>query len=50
MPEVSKEYSLLFNAITDALSAMTEQEWARAQQLLIRAQQRAEAAFLDDTP
>ena len=50
MSELSTEYKLLFNAITDALSAMTEQEWARAQQILIRAQQRAEAAFLDDTP
>ena len=50
MPELSKEYKLLFNAITDALSAVTEQEWVRAQEILIRAQQRTEAAFLDDTP
>lgn len=50
MAEVSMEYSVLFNAITDALSAMTEQEWVRAQEILIRAQQRTEAAFLDDTP
>ena len=50
MSELSKEYKLLFNAITDALSAMTEQEWVRAQQILMRAQQRAEAAFLGDTP
>ena len=50
MQEVSGEYSLLFNAITDALSAMSEQEWVRAQEILIRAQQRAEAAYLDENP
>ena len=48
MPELSKEYKLLFNAITDALGAMTEQEWVRAQQILMRAQQRAEADYLDE--
>ena len=47
MPEVSKEYSLLFNAITDALSAMTEQEWLRAQEILMRAQQRTEALYAE---
>ena len=26
---------------------MSEQEWVRAQEILIRAQQRAEAAYLD---
>lgn len=50
MSELSQEYKLLFNAITDALSAMSEQEWVRAQGILIRAQQRAEAAYLNDTP
>ena len=50
MQEFSGEYSLLFNAITDALSAMSEQEWVRAQEILIRAQQRAEAAYLDENP
>ena len=47
MPELSKEYKLLFNAITDALSAMTEQEWVRAQQILMRAQQCTEAIYVE---
>lgn len=50
MSELSTEYKLLFNAITDALSAMTEQEWVRAQQILMRAQQRAEASFVAEAP
>ena len=47
MSELSQEYKLLFNAITDALSAMTEQEWLRAQEILMRAQQRTEALYAE---
>ena len=47
MTEISKEYALLFNAITDALSAMTAQEWVRAQEILMRAQQYTEQMYLE---
>ncbi len=47
MAEVSMEYSVLFNAITDALSAMRAQEWVRAQEVLMRAQQRTEQMYLE---
>ena len=50
MQDISREYALLFNAITDALSAIHAQEWVRAQEILMRAQQRAEAAYLDENP
>lgn len=47
MAEVSMEYSVLFNAITDALSAMCAQEWVHAQEILMRAQQRTEQMYLE---
>lgn len=46
MPELSPEYKLLFNAVTDALDAMDEGDDIRAQSILIRAQQNAEERYL----
>ena len=43
MKRISKEYSILFNAITD-----TESELARIRARLIRTQQDAEEAYIKD--
>ena len=46
MQKVSKEYLLLFNAITDALMQMEKQNYGSAKETLISAQQRAEELYL----
>ena len=46
MSDLSREYKLLFNAVTDALDAMNEQDHLRAQSILIRAQQNAEEHYI----
>ncbi len=46
--EYKKAYYLLFNAITDALEAVGEQNFGQARQLLIAAQQEAEEIFMSD--
>lgn len=43
-----KGYTILFNGITDALTALSEQNFGTAEAILIQAQQRAEDAYLDD--
>ena len=43
-----KAYYLLFNAITDALNDMEQQNFGQARQGLIAAQQRSEEIFLND--
>ncbi|MBQ6432143.1 MAG: hypothetical protein IJJ99_09755 [Oscillospiraceae bacterium] len=47
MPDYEKLYHLLFNAITDALSALEKGRTDSARLLLICAQQTAEARYLD---
>ena len=42
-----KMYYTLFNAITDALSAMEQQNYGQARELLIAAQQQSEEIFMD---
>lgn len=42
-----KMYYILFNAMTDALRALEEQNFGLAKQRLINAQQQAEEMFLD---
>ena len=49
MQNFKKMYFCLFNAITDALWAIEKQDFARAQAILIQAQQRAEALYLDES-
>lgn len=44
-----KMYFCLFNTITDALWAIEKQDFARAQAILIQAQQRTEALYLDES-
>lgn len=43
-----KGYTILFNGITDALTALSEQNFGTAEAILIQAQQRAEGAYLED--
>ena len=42
MPDYEKMYHLLFNAITDALEQIEQQNFGNAKDLLIAAQQEAE--------
>jgi len=46
MPDYQKPYTLLFNAVTDALEALARQNFGQAREILIRAQQEAEEAYL----
>lgn len=43
-------YHLMFNAATDALNAMAQQNYAYAALLLRQAQQSAEAAYMEAEP
>ena len=47
MPIYQKMYLLLFNAVTDALFSMEQQNFGQAIQLLKAAQADCEALFLD---
>ena len=40
-------YTVLFNAVTDALEALEQQEFSRARTLLIQGQRAAEDKYLD---
>ena len=42
-----KMYYTLFNAITDALAAMEQQNYGKARALLVDAQQQSEELFMD---
>lgn len=46
MNEYEKPYYILFNACTDSLAALEEQNYGVARQLLRRAQVEAEESFL----
>ncbi len=46
MEEYKKMYLLLFNAITDALEQMEQQNYGTAKDLLIAAQQQAEEIYI----
>lgn len=46
MPDYQKLYSILFNAITDALRKIDSLQIAEAKQLLIRAQQESEECYI----
>ena len=48
MTNYQKLYTLLFNAITDALRQLEEQNIGLAKQTLIRAQQAAEKMYLEE--
>ncbi len=46
MPDYEKMYHLLFNAITDALEQLEQQNYGSAKDLLIAAQQQAEEIYI----
>lgn len=46
MESLPKGYSILFNAITDALAALTQQNYGAAQTILVQAQQSAEDSYI----
>ena len=46
MADYDKMYSLLFNAITDALEQIEQQNFGSAKDLLIAAQQKAEEIYI----
>ena len=48
MNNFPKYYTRLFNGITDALEALQEQNYIKAQDILIKAQQDAEEMYLED--
>ena len=48
MPDHQKLYTLLFNAVTDALEDMERMDFGRARERLIRAQQEAEEKYMED--
>lgn len=48
--DYQKAYSLLFNAITDALEDMTAQNFSLAAQRSIAAQQQTEELYMDSEP
>lgn len=47
MTDYKAMYLLLFNAITDALEKMDEQNYGEASALLIAAQQKVEELYMD---
>ena len=46
--DYSKLYFHLFNAVTDALQAMEQQNYGQASSILMSAQQETEEMYLDD--
>ena len=46
MPDYQKLYTLLFNAITDAVELLDEENLQEAKSLLIDAQQKAEDMYI----
>lgn len=47
MEQLPTYYTLLFNAVTDALFALEHQNYGYAKDILINAQQNAELSYLD---
>ena len=48
MDNFPKYYTRLFNGITDAIEALQNQNYIKAQDILIKAQQDAEEMYLED--
>ena len=46
--ELPKYYTSLFNAVTDAIQAISQQNYGLAKEILLQAQQKAEELFLDN--
>ena len=48
MTDYQKLYTLLFNAITDAVDQIKRQNYGTAKELLIRVQQQAEEIYMEE--
>ena len=48
MENYQKMYTLLFNAITDAIDQIEQRNYGSAKDLLILAQQKAEACYIEE--
>ena len=48
MESLPKCYTVLFNAVTDAIKALGEQDYEKTMALLVRGQMDAEDAYIDD--
>ena len=48
MPDYQKLYTLLFNAVTDAVEELEKMNLGRAKELLISAQQQAEERYMEE--
>lgn len=48
MDNFPKYYTRLFNGVTDAIEALREQNYIKAQDILIRAQRDAEEMYLEE--
>lgn len=49
MEELPRYYTVLFNAVTDALTALEAGEYTKAELLLLNGQHSAEEAYLQET-
>ena len=47
MEQLSKSYTVLFNAVTDALTAMDRLDFGTARELLVQGQLQGEAWFIN---
>ena len=50
MEELPNYYTILFNAVTDAIDALDRQDFGQARALLVRGQQQAENACISQEP
>ena len=50
MDEYKRPYLILFNSVTDALTALEHSDPGDAAEILIKAQQDAEDAYIEMTP
>lgn len=48
MEELPEYYTILFSAVEKAISALEKQNFGLTRDILIRAEQQAEAAFVDE--
>ena len=47
MDTLPSYYTILFNAVTDAIDALDRQDFGQARALLVRGQQQAETAYTE---
>ena len=47
MPDYQSLYTKLFNAVTEAVEALEQQNFGQAREILVRAQQQTEEAYIN---